>query len=177
MNPALIGSSVLTLFGAVWFAMGGIFGGLTYGPPLLILVGAPFIVLVVLIGRTNRFPTARPYRGLPKGGSGAFAVINALQFVAIVIAIAIAIRFKRDDLIPAIIEAIVGLHFLPLARVFRARAQFIVGVSMLAGSAFAFALHGSLAVAVACVSAGTILWIAALSILIVARKRSQSAIR
>jgi hypothetical protein len=162
MSPELIGRGVFIFAGAVWFALAGIFGGLTYTQPLLIAAAAVFVLLLVFIARTNRGRSAAPIKGLARDGSGrAFGIINGLQFVAILITIATATHFHRNDLVPAVLEAIVGLHFLPLGRVFRTRMRFVVGLSMLAGSAVAFTQHGYQAVAVACDSAGVILWTAA----------------
>jgi hypothetical protein len=92
-----------------------------------------------------------------------FRAINTLQWIAVVAAVIVLHRFKLDVWITPAIILIVGLHFLPLARVFRYRPHLLTAAVLIATALlYPFASSGGPASPVGSVIAGITLWLAAL---------------
>lgn len=127
---------VLSLFGVIWAAAGaGAFGGAA-GVALLLLALAAAAALCVASIRLRRSG-----HNLPRNDSAdaqasrgrmarRFNLVVTLQWVAIVAAIIVLGRFDRGSFIPPVIAVIVGLHFFPLARLFRIRAYHVAGAAL-----------------------------------------------
>ena len=61
-----------------------------------------------------------------------FRTINAIQWITIITAVVLLLHFKLDLWIIPAVMLIVGLHFLPLARVFHDRAHYLTGAILVA---------------------------------------------
>ena len=59
-----------------------------------------------------------------------FIVVVILEFTAIGILSAIAYVFHRPDLAPALAAIVVGLHFLPLGKIFRQARYYFWGIAI-----------------------------------------------
>jgi hypothetical protein len=110
------GFAFLAGFGTVWLLSGLATSALR---PLAKWVSAVLVIAVaaMLMG----FQPDRPLNP-PAGaanpwehGRNRFLVINVLQYAAIAVAVTVALRRRRADLIIVSISAIVGVHFLLLA--------------------------------------------------------------
>jgi len=162
VNSPIFGAIFFAVYGALWFALGALFGGLSYNVVQLVTLGIALTLIVALIVKIGRrTPAVRPKLSSDRGRGRTFGIINAVQFVIIFIAINVATNLHRSDLVPAAIELVVGVHFLPLARILNVWTHYIVGSLMLVCAASALAQHGTIAIAIACVSSGSILWGAA----------------
>lgn len=75
-------------------------------------------------------------------------------------------RIGRPDLMPQLCGVIVGLHFLPIAKVFRLPFYYWVGGIMIVGEASSILIiRGDLRNIVGCASVGLTLWVASAVIL------------
>jgi hypothetical protein len=87
-----------------------------------------------------------------------FAVVNVVQWVAILGTVNLLRNLQLDGWIVSTIVLIVGAHFLPLARIFGSRQHVVTGAAMMVCAAVAVVLPASARDAVECVSTGSILW-------------------
>ncbi len=94
--------------------------------------------------------------------SRVFASINALQWGAVfLVAVVLSRTGNARWTLPAIIF-IVGLHFLPLARLFDYRPHYLTGAALiLLASIYPVAAHDGPESAVGALGAGIILWVSA----------------
>lgn len=91
-----------------------------------------------------------------------FRLISILEGIGCGIALFLSSHFHRMDLLAAGIGIVVGLHFLPMARLFRFPAYYITGIAIvLCGGLSMLLLQGNPATLCAGVGAGTALWITA----------------
>jgi hypothetical protein len=75
-------------------------------------------------------------------------------------------RFDHADLIPQVVGVVVGLHFLPLVKIFRAPPYYWTGGIMVVGALGTLLIpHGTGRNIAACVSAGLTLWVTCVVIL------------
>ncbi|WGG44507.1 hypothetical protein [Rossellomorea sp. DA94] len=124
----------MAFFGTLW-SYTGVMGLQGWGSPwLLIAALAIGMVLVIggfsLISASNGFPQGT---SIHSGNDGRkmrmwFNIIFAGEGIAIGIAIAVCNAFGHTENIPIVIAIIVGLHFLPLARLFRVRIYYYTGL-------------------------------------------------
>jgi hypothetical protein len=137
---------------------------------IVVLAGALVIAAVVQVVRLGRLPKpatdeSAARRHLIYFGSR-FAAIVALEVILINLGPRILVHFHRLDLMPQWVEAIVGLHFFPLARLFRVNVFYVTGAGLLVAALGSLALpagHGSAAVAV--MGSGLCLWVTAVALL------------
>jgi hypothetical protein len=103
-----------------------------------------------------------------------FRLISILEVVGIGIVIFLAVYFHRPDLLAAGISVVVGLHFLPLARLFRLPAYYVTGMAIfLCGLLSMIFLHGNDIAFAAGIGTGLVLWITAAYVL----RRSRRLLR
>jgi hypothetical protein len=94
----------------------------------------------------------------------AFLIVFALEVAAIIAAVFILSHWHMQQYIVAVICAIVGLHFLPLAKIFRRPSYYATGLAMVAAAAAAvLLLKGTQQWICIAYSAGAILWLTALT--------------
>ena len=175
MNPSAVpvrGRAIATLicgfFGAVWLYEGLAFGG--HATPFWLTVTGMFAAFFILM------PTAQllALRGvdLPadrarwKAASRSYWTVVIIEWVACAVAANWLNYIGHSELTLHAIGAIVGLHFLPLARIFRARIYNWTGVAMMLGVLVSFVMpewHGR--ILVTCAASGLALWATAAVIL------------
>jgi hypothetical protein len=90
----------------------------------------------------------------------AFAIVVVLELVLMNIGANVAVNMHRPDLVPIWVAIVVGLHFIPLARVFRTPAYTRLGIAMTLWIIFCLAfLRGNAAPAYTCFGSGVVLWV------------------
>ncbi len=88
-----------------------------------------------------------------------YLLIVLIEVLAIFLALILANRLHRADLAPDWSAMIVGLHFLPLAKIFRAPRLFVLGILMMLWCALSWALFRSNTIAIsASLGTGILLW-------------------
>jgi hypothetical protein len=123
----------LTFFGAAWALWGSSFlqGAAHIGAYLIIgLVTLTFLGIGVAIIRYARSrPAAETPEDIATGKRTGrwFGIIFGAEAVLIALAFILLSRFGAGRFIAAVIALIVGIHFLPLARLFNVRPYYLVG--------------------------------------------------
>ncbi len=88
-----------------------------------------------------------------------FRIVVALEAAAIIVLVAIALGTHRPELAPLFTAIVVGLHFIPLARIFQAPFYAVVGVAIVVWCFFCWLVfRGNLVAAYGCFGTGTLLW-------------------
>jgi len=123
----------MAFFGTLW-AYTGIMGLQGWGAPLLLVTAVAigivlFIGGVSLIRASGELANQVSKTALRHGKRTRFwfNIIFAAEGLAIAITIAISNATHHPELIPVIIAIIVGVHFLPLARLFQVRLYYFTG--------------------------------------------------
>lgn len=166
---ASIGATIVGGFGAAWLAL----GMANAGVPLKVSIAAvaPVFVLIacVAIAARRRLPKMQETQSPEKKAMmRAFAAVNVVQWVSIFGVVNLLHHLHLDGWIAASIVLIVGAHFLPLARIFRAPQHERTGFALMLLALAAIVLPGSIRNAVECLGAGVILWASAVVALRVA---------
>jgi uncharacterized membrane protein len=166
-----IGAIIGTAFGFVWF--GWAFSPFRHVPAAVL--AAYFLAAVVLMAFAVR--TARLGRRTMKAQGvlrssfwekrrKAMGIVVALEVVGCIIVLALVGAFHRPDWAAAGVSLVVGLHFLPLARIFESAACFWGGGLMIAWDILTVTALKSLnPTASACIVTGAILWAFAIYLL------------
>lgn len=110
------GVGFLALFGLGWWLLGS---SASAGWERWVLVAAGCVVAVGLMLAARRFLPASAGGPFPEGRRRRFHQINAVQWLLIIVIAAICGRLGVPVLVPALVAVVVGLHFLPLAVVFK----------------------------------------------------------
>ena len=162
-----IGAMFFSLFGGLWVAAWCV---QTYGAhPLALLPVAAITVLLLMLAwrqfRRHRAAHAAAEQSPQAKRTGRlFNIVNMGQWIAIfIVGNALKNMGLQAWFIPAVI-LIVGLHFFPLAWLFKARRHLAIGMALCVW-AIGYPLtlqHGPLNPG-GCLGAGLILWVAALS--------------
>ncbi len=134
------GALILPLFALVWAAAGvsGIADArlaLTAGL-VVVAFAAMAIVLALRGGRTSEM--ARPL-DMPEDWNRQLTRVNVFQAVGIGLSIVVLVVVGRPEVIPAVVCLIVGMHFLPLARIFGQEQYTWTGTALFAVSTAGFA--------------------------------------
>jgi hypothetical protein len=131
----------------------------------LVLAAAVTVFLAALRIVRGQRSAMLALRKIPEGQRmrRQFIAINAVQWSAIVGAILLLPRLKLEVWIVPAIMLIVGLHFLPLARVFRYRPHYLTGAVLIVTAVlYPLASTGGPSSALGSLVAGVTLWLAAL---------------
>ena len=124
MNPVtrranvLRGARTTSVFGLIWWFAG--FGTLpapAVGIPLLIL-GIALTAAIQVFARRQLGELDR-VQPPPPGQNAAYLRIVLTEFALIAAAVVLCNLLDLSDLIPSLVVIIVGLHFVPLARLYR----------------------------------------------------------
>jgi hypothetical protein len=171
------GALVVSMFGAGWIAW-----GLGAGKLFSKIVGPVYGFLALLLWVCAVY-TIRKGGELRKKYSTAFdsgfravrrpyIIIVVTEFVAIALAFFVANGiFHRPELGPDWCAIVVGVHFLPLAKIFRAPALGVFGVLIALWGLVCWAVFRSDAVVISVtLGTGILLWAAAVSALVRARQ-------
>lgn len=162
-----IGAMFFALFGGLWVAAWCV---QTYGAqPLRLLPVAGITVLLFMLAwrqfsRHRAAHAAAERTPEAKRAGRLFNIVNAGQWIAIFI---VGNVLKNVGLqawfIPAVI-LIVGLHFFPLAWLFKARRHVAIGMALCVWAiGYPFIVRHGPIHPVGCLGAGLILWVAALA--------------
>jgi len=143
---------VLTIFAAIWFAVGVAGAGL---PWMALLV--PSVVSGALIGWGLRTTGTEAPRNLNVGRL--VGIWSAVEGVAIFIAANVCVNIGAQDGVVPVIAIIVGLHFLPLARGIPLPLYYATGAALVALGLGALLLPGPERMGVTGFGAAAILWV------------------
>ena len=156
-----IGSMILAGFGAIWLGLSFYAKEMLNAATILYIVAG---LLLLLAGSVKLMRGIARWPRQPKNSSHrrAFGWINAVQWIAIFIVVQILTRLHLDAYTVSAIAGIVGLHFFPLAKLFKNPMHYATGSAMVAWAA-ATALFAPLEQmqSDAAMGAGIILWTSA----------------
>jgi len=163
-----LGGVFLSLFGALWLA-GASIRYLGASPAVLALIGAGAAALAawgVALFRRRRAAGSAPDAAVRKRLARAFMLVNAVQWSLIgALILALNVTGHVAWIVPGVVF-LVGIHFVPLARLFRYRGYDATAAALVAVAALdALAGAGEHAVAPSLLATGAILWISAIVLL------------
>ncbi len=167
-----IGVMVLALFGSWWMAAGL---HAIPGMKISVLTGAVLIGLGLFAAgwrQSRRATHLSPARGVPDAATEArrskvFRNVNIAQWSACILLVVILNILQRGEWIVPGIMLIVGVHFFPLAKLFRHDAHYMTGAALVAWAAsYPFLAADGPVSAVGPIGAALILWISAADMLI-----------
>lgn len=125
------GAMVMALFGLLWAL--GCAGALA---PILLVSSVAVTVILVAAGlRLRRVAAGRP----PSRWAGStackrirrrFRLVGVVEGLGIGIVVFVFVRLGRPELIPAAVALVVGLHFFPLASLFRVPLYHVTGAAL-----------------------------------------------
>ncbi|NUU79056.1 DUF7010 family protein [Paenibacillus xylanilyticus] len=128
------GVMFMTFFGALWSAI-GIIGSNKLGAPWLLVLSG-IVTLTLLIGAISLFGKARNMNNVTAEKerekwnriNRKFGMIFGLEGLAILIASVLCNLFDHFEVFFPIMAIIVGIHFFPLARLFRQNFYYGTGI-------------------------------------------------
>lgn len=170
------GALIVAFFGAGWLGWGlgvaNAFNGLV-GPLFGLCQLILFACAIYMVRKGYRLKKQYPPipASIRKATRKSFLLTVLWEFLAIAVVFLVAWRLHRPDLGADWAAIVVGLHFLPLAKLFRTRQLGVIGILITLWSLISWALYRSdkLVVSVA-LGTGTLLWIASISALVRARQ-------
>lgn len=170
------GSLILAMAGAGWLGWGlgaaeafnAIVGAIFGAVSILLWFCSIYVIRTGLALRRRNPPFAGSVSRFP---TRPFVLIVLVEFAAIGLVLIAAVRLHRADAAALGCTLVVGLHYLPLAKIFRAPILMFLGVLISLWCVLSWALFRSNALIVA-VSTGTgiLLWAASIAILLRARR-------
>ena len=173
-----IGAAILTLFGLAW-ALAALLNWPAHprwSIALSLSIAAALIVAAVFRAlNPGGRPAADPEKAAAAGRRSGmwFGIIFTLEGVFIAIAAVLLGSYHLADWIPVATAFIVGIHFLPLARLFRVPLYYATGVLASIAAAASFAIADPVARVVTLgLAMAAILWLTAAYVLIQARSSS-----
>jgi hypothetical protein len=174
-----IGAMFFAFFGGVWFFIA------LYAREQLNVASISAILLGMLVlgfGAYNLVRLSKQFTRMPEDPTigRKFGWINIIQWGSIAVLVPTLSKLHLDVYIPTAITLIVGLHMLPLAKLFRYPQHNITGCLLIvwAGAALLVAPADSMQ-STTCIGTGSILWLSGAVTLVRAfravRQPSQSA--
>jgi hypothetical protein len=147
-------SVVMAVFGTVWWVSGtAVLNGGVRPPLMAVGVACAVVLFVLAVRRLDATGEMEAYQR----AAGRFRVVNIVQGLSIGGIIALGNIFELRTFIPGAVAVVVGLHFLPLTRLFGRPEYHWVGLLMIgvgaAGCVAAFA-GGSVTTALSVVGMG-----------------------
>jgi len=138
----------MTVFGLAWALVG--VSGLTGSVPGRVVgyVLAAIVAMVVAVAALRSPPGGTPRQALSRNPGRDFVLVNLAQTVLILVAVVVFVRVDRPVLIAPAACVVVGLHFLPLARIFGIPLYVSTGAILLVAGVLGFALFAAGASAV-----------------------------
>lgn len=169
-HPSLaLGAAFLSLFGAIWLAA----ASYSYaGTSLPMLAGIAIVSLsktawAIITFRSRR----RDFSGASDSAAGkrvrrGFAIVNIVQWSSIGIAVLLLASTDHAAWIMPCIILVTGLHFLPLAKLFRYHGYRLTAAALVS-VALLYMLFGGKgdSVALSLLATGAILWASAIALL------------
>lgn len=178
-----LGALVPGMFGMGWLGSGlGIAHAFT--PIVIILFDAVGILVLgssiyfIRKGRALRRNYPALSDPLAQRMRKQFIVVVVLEFTAIAILSKIAYVIHRPDLAPVLAAIVVGLHFLPLGKLFREPRYYFWGIGITLWCVFcAFSFRSNMLVAWSNIGTGVLLWACCVHGLLRARGIVRSLVR
>ncbi len=162
---------VLTVFGALWGAM-----ALSYAHAPAWTLAAPALLSLAL--------AAAVFKGIPAEHRSAVearrigrvvALASTVEGLAILAGVNLVVWLGRPDLSLTVVAAVVGLHFLPLARWIPARVYYATAAGLLTCVAAGLAAAPPVRDVVVAGGAATVLWATIASFFVVRRPQAALA--
>lgn len=157
-----IGALICGGFGAAWMFQAIYLGGIAQPAPLAVIGAFSVFFVAAAIAQLYSFrnaPDSSDYQQYWPSVSKKYWTVVTVEGVACLVGANVANNIGRQDLVPEIIGLIVGLHFLPLAKIFRAPIYVWTAAGMTLGVLASFAIPaGELRNLVACGICGLTLW-------------------
>jgi hypothetical protein len=159
------GAMFLTFFGSAWMLFGAMHAyPSTWLPALLALCAGSVIFLAAYqVYRSNR-RAIEPENQDSKKISNRFHLINCAQWLMAIVAANVLINLGKPEWVVVAVMFIVGLHFVPLAHLFRHQPHYILAVALMGWALiYPLCLSQGPANPLGSLGAGLILWSAALN--------------
>lgn len=160
-----IGAMFFAVFGGMWL---GLWAHSEYPGSVGALLAIAAVAAALLVGAYRAYKAnSLAFKAIAQTPeslrmSRVFNLVNAGQWVVIVIAAFVLSRTGYTRWILPVVILIIGLHFLPLARLFAYRPHYLTGAALvLLACVYPFATPDGPANAVGALGAGLILWISA----------------
>ena len=142
------GMAFLTLFGLAWLLIPFTDNNLN-GMPLLILAAFLFSLVLACINLIRAAASAPKEveenklsnQSLRRRTGKMFGIVFSVQFALIGLAAIIVFPMGLNDLFAPLVAMIVGLHFLPLARLFKIRIYYITAAMAIMAGITSFLIH------------------------------------
>jgi hypothetical protein len=163
------GALICALGGSAWMFWAAVFASTARTASLALIT-----VMMILIGgwAVSRVRAARRYvdsaadRERWASIAPLFWIDTAAEWVLGAGAVVTLAHFGRYSLIPQFLGVIIGLHFLPLAKLFRAPRYYIMGTTIILCVLASFlSPEGRIRDAIACAGIGLPMWVTAVVIL------------
>jgi len=168
-NGIAQGVLVMTSFGLIWAVVAASAAPSTVALIALVILaaGVTAAVAVTALRLAARSAARGTTRRVAASSQRVFGLVNAGQTALILIAVFGLVKAGRPGLIPAAVCFVVGLHFLPLARVFDVAVYWLTGgvlvaVAVVGALVYAGDADGALARTVVGLPAAAALWITSL---------------
>ena len=154
-------------FGGAWLVF-GILGA--YGPRLAFLLPVVAATIALFVASLRKFQKNRAAHSAAadspesKREGRVFSIVNAVQWALVfIVGLVLSILGHKEWIIPAIIF-IVGVHFLPLAVVFKVPRHYATGAAMmLLAAIYPFMAKFGPSSPIGCFGSGFILWASAVA--------------
>jgi len=158
------GAMFFFVFGAVWLE-GWATKAQAGAAAFAVIAVLALALLAVAWRRYRRYaPALAREQGTPerRRAKRVFNIVNAAQWTAIFILAQVLINLGKGAWIIPMAIAIIGLHFLPLAHVFKNPPHYVTGLAMVAFAAlYPLLASGGPTAPVGFLGAGLILWLSA----------------
>jgi uncharacterized membrane protein YecN with MAPEG domain len=162
---------IKTTFGFMWLGWGlgalvGLPAAIWFGYLCVAAVLLAFSVTAVRRGRKMMIAHGASRSDFWQTRRKPFGIVTVLELVGCIIVVVLANVFRRQDLIAIGISLIVGLHFLPLGKIFGAASYYWVGSLIVIWDIVTItALKSWNSTASAAIPTGVILWVSAVCVL------------
>lgn len=155
----------LSGFGGLWFLL-GLAASQRLSLPTACALAAGLVALVagtvLLRRRSAALPASRLDPEEQRQAGRTFGRVNAAQWAAIVLIAVVLGRLHLDAYTPAAVTVVVGLHFFPLARLFRSPQHHVTGAALvLWGAVCLLLVPRDVLQSTSAFGTGAILWTAA----------------
>jgi hypothetical protein len=162
------GAMVCALFGSAWM-----FWTAAFAPARTAALALVTMMTVLICGwALSRVRVARRYEDSAEDRARwasiapLFWIDTAAEWVLGASAVVALAHFGRYALIPQFLGVIIGLHFLPLAKLLRAPRYYVMGTAMVLSVLASLLIpEGSIRNVIACAGIGLPMWITAVAIL------------
>jgi hypothetical protein len=153
-----VGAMFFSVFGCAWIVFWAInsFPGNWALVAAIVVAGLAILLQSVATFRKNK-PLVTDRSADSKKRARYFHLINSGQWIAVFIVANVLINAGKPEWVLMAIITIVGLHFLPMARLFRYTPHAVLGMAMI-GWAVCYSLIAGPGNAIGCLGTGLLLW-------------------